>query len=213
MEKIKVFFKKPIFIILTLVLLFFGYYFFNENKKFYKYIDNSTVAIISSIVIGLLIWYWQHKSELRDKYFAEYINSVYEFFAIKKEEISLRKGKNRRYWDFVNGDKFDKSKMLDDAEYNRIETRFLSLDNEQVRNQGRIESNIFLLKELGDYRYKKIEDIRKKFADKFKKFSKEMVIHNNPKEATKHDVYSKVIDCIEDRLDDALKEIGNFINK
>ena len=99
MNKIRTLFVQYIiFIILLVIALLLGYYFFDTEENFYKYIDNSTVAVIIGVGIGLLIWYWQHNLELKNKYYAEYINSVYEFFAIKQEEISLRKGKNRRYW-------------------------------------------------------------------------------------------------------------------
>ena len=107
MEKIKKIFKiHYVFISIVIILIITGYFYICPNNKdefikFFVYLDNQTIAILIGAIIGLFIWFLQHQTELNDKYFAEYIGYVFQFYAIKQKEIDLRLGKNRQWWDFA----------------------------------------------------------------------------------------------------------------
>jgi len=159
-----------------------------------------------------LIWFWRHRIELSDKYFAEYVGVVIKYLDLKQKEIDLRKAKNRRFWDFANitnGDKtFDgvgrdvlnKKGLFQDQNYLQNNLLLEEIDKERIETAGIIQTKIFLLRKLNNSNWEKIKKDLDEFDKEYKeKYSKIPVVNeDNPKDVTKIDVYraeAKHIEC------------------
>lgn len=206
MAKIKSFFQKILtiaFVVILFIILFLGYFYACPNKsdefnKIYTYIDNQTISILVGFIglfISYKIWEKQHKKELKDKYFTEYIDAIYHFVAIKKEEADSRKGANRR---------FNEINDENDERLIGIHKQLSELNRQEIQNEGLIKSRKFLLRELNDERWQKPDEIKSDFGKKYKEFSKKPVVGKN---ALKSDVYQEAVNCINTSIDEILEKL------
>lgn len=209
MLKTRSFFQKILnitFVIIFFIILFLMYFYavpnkFDEFNKIYTYTNNQTVSILVGFIglfIGYKIWEKQHTKELKDKYFTEYLDAIYHFVAIKKEDADLRKGVNRR---------FNEINDENDERLIGIHKQLSELNRQEIQNEGLIKSRKFLLKELNDKRWQKPDEIKSDFGKKYKEFSKKPVVGKN---ALKSDVYQETVNCINIFIDEILEKLENL---
>jgi len=195
-----------VILILIIVILVEGY-FIPQESNIKTYLNNQTVSVFIGFLglfIGYRVWLQQHKKELADQYYAEYLKSVYKYFSIKKEEIDLRKEKNKRYHALKDKNKDWQS----DSVMIEIDRRLSDLNRDEIQNTGLIKSYIFLLRQFNDERWQKIEEMQRKFGKEFKEnFSKKTV---TGKGAFFTKSYEEAVSCINSYLDKALDDLSKL---
>lgn len=205
MERIKNYFKIYYIFIAVIAILVIGYLYLTPNTKdefikIFVYLGNQTVAVLIGffgLILGYSIWRKQHHKELVDKYFSEYLDAVYRFVAIKKEEADLRKGKNRRFNEI-------KDKNEDDERLLEINKQLSGLNRQEIQNEGLLKSRRFLLKEFNDKRWQKSDEIKNNFGKKYKEFS---IKSCDGKDALRPDVYEEAVNCINVSIDETLEKL------
>ncbi|PIZ57947.1 hypothetical protein COY23_00945 [bacterium (Candidatus Torokbacteria) CG_4_10_14_0_2_um_filter_35_8] len=185
-------------LLFALILILFYYYDLFNIKE---YLGFEIFSIIIAALIGYFLWQWQHKKELADKWFSEYLRCVVKFFGMKQEVIDLRKEENRLYYILSKGkleklakeplfkvmEAEDKDKIAEEEQtwqdkgwYRhrliKIMDRLENLNIEEMRNHGQLRAKLFLLNTNWGYQsisdHKEIEEKRVQFERELKRFSK-----------------------------------------